>query len=124
MESGVPWCSATKKPWNPARSAAEASESLCSYTSAGGRAEDSTQSKMPNCMVSIVIRGEPMRSSLCHPEGALSLMANLDTQGPFGNTLLHSAVVSNDVEEVRRLLKAGANPRIANREGQTPLRVA
>ena len=51
-------------------------------------------------------------------------MANLNTQGPFGNTLLHSAVVSNDVKEVRRLLKAGADPRIANREGQTPLRVA
>ena len=51
-------------------------------------------------------------------------MANLNTQGPFGNTLLHSAVASNDIKEVRRLLKAGANPRIANREGQTPLRVA
>ena len=51
-------------------------------------------------------------------------MANLNTQGPFGNTLLHSAVVSNDVKEVRRLLKAGADPRIANRDGQTPLRVA
>jgi ankyrin repeat protein len=51
-------------------------------------------------------------------------MANLNTQGPFGNTLLHSAVVSNDIGEVRRLLEAGADPRIANREGQTPLRVA
>jgi len=51
-------------------------------------------------------------------------MANLNTQGPFGNTLLHLAVVSNDDKEVRRLLEAGADPRIANREGQTPLRVA
>jgi ankyrin repeat protein len=51
-------------------------------------------------------------------------MANLNIQGPFGNTLLHSAVMSNDVQEVRRLLAAGADPRIANREGQTPLRVA
>ena len=25
MDNGVPWCSATKKPWNPARSAALAS---------------------------------------------------------------------------------------------------
>jgi len=51
-------------------------------------------------------------------------MANLNTQGPFGNTLLHSAVTSGDISEVRRLLAAGADPRIANREGQTPIRVA
>lgn len=51
-------------------------------------------------------------------------MANLDKQGPFGNTLLHSAVTSGDIGEVRRLLAAGADPRIANREGQTPLRIA
>jgi ankyrin repeat protein len=51
-------------------------------------------------------------------------MANPNTQGPFGNTLLHSAVTSGDIREVRRLLAAGADPRIANREGQTALRVA
>jgi ankyrin repeat protein len=51
-------------------------------------------------------------------------LGNPNTQGPFGNTLLHSAVVSGDIREVQRLLAAGANPRIANREGQTPLRVA
>lgn len=45
-------------------------------------------------------------------------------QGPFGNTLLHGAVVSNDVREVRRLLAAGADPRIANREGRTAIHVA
>jgi len=49
---------------------------------------------------------------------------NLNRQGPFGNTLLHSAVVSGDIREVQRLLAAGADPRIANREGQTALRVA
>ena len=45
-------------------------------------------------------------------------------QGPFGNTLLHGAVVSGDVDEVRRLLDAGADPRIANRDGKTPLQAA
>ncbi len=45
-------------------------------------------------------------------------------QGPFGNTLLHSAVVSGDVREVERLLAAGADPRIANREGRTALHAA
>ena len=49
---------------------------------------------------------------------------NPNTQGPFGNTLLHSAVLSGDIREVQKLLGAGADPRIANREGQTPLRVA
>jgi ankyrin repeat protein len=51
-------------------------------------------------------------------------LGNPNTQGPFGNTLLHSAVVSGDLREVQRLLAAGANPRIANREGHTALRVA
>jgi ankyrin repeat protein len=45
-------------------------------------------------------------------------------QGPFGNTLLHGAVASGDLDEVRRLLAAGADPRIANRDGQTPLHAA
>jgi ankyrin repeat protein len=51
-------------------------------------------------------------------------IGNPNTQGPFGNTLLHSAVVSGDIHEVQRLLAAGADPRIANREGHTALRVA
>jgi ankyrin repeat protein len=51
-------------------------------------------------------------------------LGNPNTQGPFGNTLLHSAVVSGDIREVRHLLAAGANPRLTNREGQTALRVA
>jgi ankyrin repeat protein len=45
-------------------------------------------------------------------------------QGPFGNTLLHGAVVSRDLKEVERLLAAGADPHIANRDGKTPLQVA
>jgi ankyrin repeat protein len=49
---------------------------------------------------------------------------NLNYQGPFGNTLLHGAVLSNDRHEVERLLGAGADPRIANRDGHSPLRVA
>ena len=51
-------------------------------------------------------------------------MTHPNTQGPFGNTLLHSAVADGDIGEVRRLLEAGADSRIANREGHTPLRVA
>ena len=49
---------------------------------------------------------------------------NLNYQGPFGNTLLHGAVISGDVREVKRLLAAGADPLIRNREGQTALQVA
>lgn len=49
---------------------------------------------------------------------------SLDFQGPFGNTLLHGAVMSGDAREVKRLLDAGADPRIRNREGRTPLEVA
>ena len=46
-------------------------------------------------------------------------LGNPNRQGPFGNTLLHSAVASGDLREVQRLLAAGADPRIRNREGQT-----
>ena len=51
-------------------------------------------------------------------------LGNPNRQGPFGNTLLHSAVAGGDLNEVQRLLSAGANPRIVNREGHTALRVA
>lgn len=49
---------------------------------------------------------------------------NPNYQGPFGNTLLHGAVLVNDRSEVERLLSAGADPGIANREGRTPVEVA
>jgi ankyrin repeat protein len=49
---------------------------------------------------------------------------NPNYQGPFGNTLLHGAVVSGDLREVKRLLAAGADPRIANRDGKTPVQAA
>lgn len=54
----------------------------------------------------------------------IQALRNPNRQGPFGNTLLHSAVAGGDIDEVRRLLAAGANPRIVNHEGQTALRVA
>jgi hypothetical protein len=47
-------------------------------------------------------------------------LGNPNRQGPFGNTLLHSAVVSGDIREVRRLLAAGASSRIVNRDGRLP----
>ena len=51
-------------------------------------------------------------------------LGNPNYQGPFGNTLLHGAVVSGDMREVKRLLAAGADPRIANRDGKTPVQAA
>jgi ankyrin repeat protein len=53
-----------------------------------------------------------------------STIGNPNYQGPFGNTLLHSAVVSGDLPEVERLLAAGADPHIVNREGRSALKVA
>ena len=52
------------------------------------------------------------------------LIGNPNYQGPFGNTLLHGAVVSGDLREVKRLLAAGADPRIANRDGKTAVQAA
>ena len=53
-----------------------------------------------------------------------AVFGNPNYQGPFGNTLLHSAVISGDIQEVERLLSAGADPEIANRDGRTPADVA
>ena len=52
------------------------------------------------------------------------VIGNPNYQDPFGNTLLHGAVVSGDVEEVALLLAAGADAGIANREGRTALHAA
>jgi ankyrin repeat protein len=49
---------------------------------------------------------------------------SLNYQDPFGNTLLHSAAISGDLQEVERLLAAGADPMIANRDGRTALHAA
>jgi ankyrin repeat protein len=49
---------------------------------------------------------------------------NPNYQGPFGNTLLHGAAANGDVREVERLLAAGADPLMLNRQGQSALRVA
>jgi hypothetical protein len=64
---------------------------------------------------------QPERGTL---SGMAPAIGNPNRQGPFGNTLLHSAVANGDLHEVQRLLAAGANPRIENREGHTALRVA
>ena len=53
-----------------------------------------------------------------------SSSGSLNYQDPFGNTLLHGAVISGDMQEVKRLLAAGADPRIANRDGRTALQAA
>jgi ankyrin repeat protein len=53
-----------------------------------------------------------------------SPLRNPNYQGPFGNTLLHGAVVSGDLREVKRLLAAGADPGIANHDGKTPVQAA
>jgi ankyrin repeat protein len=39
----------------------------------------------------------------------------------FGSTLLHKAVVYGNVSLVKDLLELGANPRIKNMKGETPI---
>src|SRR5262245_20751780 len=52
------------------------------------------------------------------------VVGNPNYQAPFGNTLLHGAVISGDIQELERLLSAGASPDVANRDGRTPADVA
>lgn len=51
-------------------------------------------------------------------------ISNINYQGPFGNTLLHGAVIGGDVHETERLLKLGANPMLRNREGRSAIDAA
>ena len=54
----------------------------------------------------------------------MPITCNPNYQDPFGNTLLHGAIVSGDLDEVKRLLEIGADPGIANREGLTAVHAA
>ncbi len=47
--------------------------------------------------------------------------ADVNARGPLGDTTLHEAVVFGRDEAVEVLLARGADPRIANRSGRTPL---
>src|SRR2546428_759009 len=53
-----------------------------------------------------------------------SIAAQTSAPQSDGTTPLHWAVRSGDVPAVRRLLRAGANPSVANRYGITPLFLA
>jgi ankyrin repeat protein len=50
--------------------------------------------------------------------------ADVNRQNPDGSTPLQWAVYNSDVAEVKRLLRAGANPSIANKYGATPMSLA
>jgi len=61
--------------------------------------------------------------------GAVLLTANQAPRTPSsgdadGTTALHWAVRANDLETVQRLLRGGASPNVANRNGVTPLLLA
>ena len=49
---------------------------------------------------------------------------SVDKPGPDGNTLLYKAAKNGNISEVRRLLKAGADPNIQNAHHLTPLHQA
>src|SRR5215475_4347324 len=50
-----------------------------------------------------------------------STKVDVNKRGVDGSTPLQYAVYENDVAEVRRLLKAGANVSLANNYGATPM---
>jgi ankyrin repeat protein len=52
------------------------------------------------------------------------MIRNPNYQGPFGNTLLHGAVLNGDLGEVEQLLAAGADPHLRNRDGKSAVQVA
>ena len=51
-------------------------------------------------------------------------MTNPNTQGPFGNTLLHSAADGGQEELAAALLSLGVDPRLRNRAGKRPIEIA
>ena len=67
------------------------------------------------------MRAAAARRTICRMHRSIR---NPNYQGPFGNTLLHGAVLSGDAGEVQRLLAAGADPNLPNRDGKSPIQVA
>ncbi|BAO99838.1 ankyrin repeat domain-containing protein [Wolbachia endosymbiont of Cimex lectularius] len=52
------------------------------------------------------------------------LRTHMNFKGEGGNTLLHQAVISDNIEAIETLLKYGANPLIKNEKGKIPLDLA
>ncbi len=47
-----------------------------------------------------------------------------DIQASDGTTMLHHAIIKNDIELLRKILQAGFNPNLAINRGYTPLQIA
>ena len=62
--------------------------------------------------------------ALLLPAAAEAQKKDVNRRNPDGSTPLQWAVYTGDVAEVRRLLRAGANPSLANRYGATPMSLA
>ncbi|KAG1696149.1 ArfGAP with SH3 domain, ANK repeat and PH domain-containing protein [Nymphon striatum] len=61
---------------------------------------------------------------LCEQNCSCYFSVSLDKQTTDGNTPLHVCAEYNSTECMKLLLRCGANPRIENREGKTPLEIA
>jgi len=66
-------------------------------------------------------RGDDAVVWLLRYEPEFSKYELVDSQDRNGNTPLHYAVNSRSTEEIKRLLRMGANPNIQNNKGNTPM---
>lgn len=60
----------------------------------------------------------------CRDQFSIVLRMSTLASDPYGNTRLHHAVLSQEIDEVRRHLANGARPNIENRFGATPFHAA
>jgi ankyrin repeat protein len=57
-------------------------------------------------------------------EEVLKHVKNLNAKDALGNTALHYAVMTNALQKIEMLKKAGADPRIPNKAGETAFNLA
>ncbi|KAJ0394656.1 hypothetical protein P43SY_007941 [Pythium insidiosum] len=96
---------------------------LAAYLVAKGTDID-TRVKGDGQRTALMLLSQRQRFHLDSYRMVLSLGANVDAQDTQGNTALHHAVLSDLGMAVRMLLDRGADPKIPNKDGKTPLDLA
>lgn len=75
-------------------------------------------------LLSLALCGAHSALAIDPPSSDIPASEAVQWRGPDGSSALHYAVYEQDVERVRALLQAGADPNLSNRYGSNPMQLA